>query len=60
MKQLFFLICQEHVSLRFGRLLETWLSNERDLSKGTPRFLIDDEDLTEQPSSHYALRFLVQ
>ena len=33
------------------QMLETWLSNERLVSKSTPRFLTDDEDLTEQPSS---------
>ena len=31
-------------------MLETWLSNERLVSKSTPRFLTDDKDLTEQPS----------
>ncbi len=33
------------------QMLETWLSNERLLSKSTPRFLTDEEELTEQPSS---------
>ncbi len=32
-------------------MLETWLSNERLLSNSTPRFLTDDEESTEQPSS---------
>ncbi len=32
-------------------MLETWLSNERLLSNSTPRFLTDDEELREQPSS---------
>ncbi len=32
-------------------MLETWLSKERLLSNGTPRFLTDDEEFTEQPSS---------
>ncbi len=32
-------------------MLETWLSKERLLSNSTPRFLTDDEELTEQPSS---------
>ncbi len=31
------------------QMLETWLS--RLLSNNTPRFLTDDEELTEQPSS---------
>ncbi len=31
-------------------MLETWLSKERLLSNSTPRFLTDDEELTEQPS----------
>ncbi len=31
-------------------MLETWLSKER-LSNSTPRFLTDDEETTEQPSS---------
>ncbi len=30
---------------------ETWLSKERLLSNSTPRFLTDDEESTEQPSS---------
>ncbi len=33
------------------QMLETWLSKERLLSNSTPRFLTDDEDLTEQSSS---------
>ncbi len=32
-------------------MLETWLSKERLLSKSTPRFLTDDEESREQPSS---------
>ncbi len=32
-------------------MLETWLSKERLLSNSTPRFLTDDEELTEKPSS---------
>ncbi len=32
-------------------MLETWLSKERLLSNSTPRFLPDDEESTEQPSS---------
>ncbi len=32
-------------------MLETWVSKERLLSNSTPRFLTDDEDLREQPSS---------
>lgn len=32
-------------------MLQTWLSKERLLSNSTPRFLTDDEELTEQPSS---------
>ncbi len=32
-------------------MLETWLSKERLLLNSTPRFLTDDEELTEQPSS---------
>ncbi len=32
-------------------MLETWLSKERLLSNSTPRFLTDDEETTEQPSS---------
>ncbi len=32
-------------------MLETWLSKGRLLSNSTPRFLTDDEELTEQPSS---------
>ncbi len=32
-------------------MLETWFSKEILLSNTTPRFLTDDEDLTEQPSS---------
>ena len=31
------------------QMLETWLSKERLLSNSTPRFLTDDEELTEQP-----------
>ncbi len=31
--------------------LETCFSKERLLSKSTPRFLADDEEFTEQPSS---------
>ncbi len=31
-------------------MLETWLSKDRLLSNSTPRFLTDDEELTEQPS----------
>ncbi len=33
------------------QMLETWLSKERLLSNSTPRFLTDDEELREQPSS---------
>ncbi len=33
------------------QILETWLSKERLLSNITPRFLTDDEESTEQPSS---------
>ncbi len=33
------------------QMLETWLSKERLLLNSTPRFLTDDEELTEQPSS---------
>ncbi len=32
-------------------MLETWLSKERLQSNSTPRFLTDDEESTEQPSS---------
>ncbi len=32
-------------------MLETWLLKERLLSDSTPRFLTDDEESTEQPSS---------
>ncbi len=32
-------------------MLEMWLSKERLLSNSTPRFLTDDEESTEQPSS---------
>ncbi len=32
-------------------MLETWLSKERLLSNSTPRFLTDDKEFTEQPSS---------
>ncbi len=32
-------------------MLETWLSKERLLSNSTPRFLTDDEESREQPSS---------
>ncbi len=32
-------------------MLETCLSKERLLSNSTPRFLTDDEETTEQPSS---------
>ncbi len=32
-------------------MLETWLSKERLLSNSTSRFLTDDEELREQPSS---------
>ncbi len=32
-------------------MLETWLSKDRLLSNSTPRFLTDDEESTEQPSS---------
>ncbi len=32
-------------------MIETWLSKERLLSNSTPRFLTDDEESTEQPSS---------
>ncbi len=32
-------------------MLETWLSKERLLSNITPRFLTDDEESREQPSS---------
>ncbi len=33
------------------QMLETWLSKERLLSNSTHRFLTDDEEFTEQPSS---------
>ncbi len=33
------------------QMLETWLSKERLLSNSSPRFLNDDEESTEQPSS---------
>ncbi len=33
------------------QMLETCLSKERLLSKSTPRFLTDEEESTEQPSS---------
>ncbi len=33
------------------KMLEKWLSNERLLSNSTPRFLTDDEESREQPSS---------
>ncbi len=33
------------------QMLETWLLKERLLSNSTPRFLTDDEEFTEQPSS---------
>ncbi len=33
------------------QMLDTWLSKERFLSKSTPRFLTDDEESREQPSS---------
>ncbi len=33
------------------QMLETWLSKERLLLNSTPRFLTDDEEFTEQPSS---------
>ncbi len=32
-------------------MLETWLSKERLISNSTPRFLTDDEESREQPSS---------
>ncbi len=32
-------------------MLEMWLSKERLLSNSTPKFLTDDEESTEQPSS---------
>ncbi len=32
-------------------MLETWLSKEILLSNSTPRFLTDDKEFTEQPSS---------
>ncbi len=32
-------------------MLEMWLSKESLLSNSTPRFLTDDEESTEQPSS---------
>ncbi len=32
-------------------MLETWLSKDRLLSNSTPRFLTDDEESREQPSS---------
>ncbi len=32
-------------------MLDTWLSKERLLSNSTHRFLTDDEEPTEQPSS---------
>ncbi len=32
-------------------MLETWRSKERLLSNSTPRFLADDEESREQPSS---------
>ncbi len=33
------------------QMLETCFSKERLLSNSTPRFLTDDEELAEQPSS---------
>ncbi len=33
------------------QMLELWLSKERLLLNITPRFLTDDEELTEQPLS---------
>ncbi len=42
------------------QMLEMWLSKERLLSDSTPRFLTDDKELTEQPSSvlgYYMQRF---
>ncbi len=33
------------------QMLETWLSKERFLSNSTLRFLTDNEETTEQPSS---------
>jgi len=33
------------------QMLEIWLSNERLVSKSTPRFLTNDKDLKELPSS---------
>ncbi len=33
------------------QMLEMWLSKERLLSNSTPRFLTDDEESREQPSS---------
>ncbi len=33
------------------QMLETWLPKERLLSNSRHRFLTDDEELTEQPSS---------
>ncbi len=33
------------------QMLETWLSKERLLLNSTPRFITDDEESTEQPSS---------
>ncbi len=41
-------------------MLETWLSKERLLLNSTPRFLTDDEEFTEQPSSvRQCSRFLL-
>ncbi len=33
------------------QMLETWMSKERLLSNSTPRFLTDDEELRDRPSS---------
>ena len=38
-------------TIRIYQILDTWHSNERLVSKSTPRFLTNDEDSTEQPSS---------
>ncbi len=40
-------------------MLEIWLSNERLLSNSTPKFLTDEKEMTEQPSSvRYCSRLL--
>ena len=43
-------------TIRIYQILDTWLSNERLVSKSTPRFITDDEDLKEQPQYSRLLR----